>query len=39
MIIGGLLIMIALGVYIFHTPKLPPKGSVSYYKYKWRQLV
>lgn len=39
MIIGGLLIMMALGIYIFHIPKLPPKGSVSYYKYKWRQLV
>jgi len=39
MILGGLFIAIALGVYIFHKPKLPNKGSLKYYKYKWRQIL
>ena len=37
MIIGGVLILTALGIYIFYKKKLPNKGSLSYYKYKWRQ--
>jgi len=39
MILGGLFIAIALGVYIFHKPKELTKGSLSYYKYKWRQIL
>lgn len=38
MIIGGFLIAMALITYYFYYPKLPPKGSLSYYRYKWRQI-
>lgn len=38
MIIGGVLILIALGVYIFNKKKLPNKGSLSYYRYKWKMI-
>lgn len=36
MIIGGALITIALITYYLYYPKLPPKGSLSYYRYKWK---
>jgi hypothetical protein len=39
MIIGGILIAIALTTYYLYYPKLPPKGSVAYYKYRWRQIT
>lgn len=39
MILGGVLITMALCVYIFHIPKLPTKGSLKYYKTKWRQVL
>ena len=38
MIIGGLLITIALITYYCYIPKFPPKGSLGYYRYKWRLL-
>ena len=37
MIIGGVLILMAFGIYIFNIKKIPTKGSLKYYKYKWRQ--
>jgi hypothetical protein len=36
MILGGFLIVMALAIYYLHKPKRPPKGSVSYYKERWR---
>ncbi len=39
MIIGGILITLALVAYYFYYPNLPPKGSVAYYKYRWKQLT
>jgi hypothetical protein len=38
MIVGGILITIVLITYYLYNPKLPIKGSLSYYRYKWRQL-
>lgn len=38
MIIGGVLIAVALLTYYFYYPKYPPKGSLSYYRYKWKLL-
>jgi hypothetical protein len=38
MIVGGILVTIALITYIFYRPKLPNKGSLSYYRYNWRKL-
>lgn len=38
MIIGGFLITLALITYYIYYPKLPPKGSLNYYKYKWKLL-
>ena len=38
MIIGGFLIAMALITYYLYYPRLPPKGSVSYYRYKWNEL-
>ncbi len=38
MIVGGALIAIALIAYYLYYPKLPPKGSLGYYKYKWKLL-
>ncbi len=39
MIIGGILITIALVTYYLYYPKMPPKGSLSYYKNRWRQII
>ena len=41
MIISGIIITIALVSYYLYLYflKLPPKGSVSYYKYRWRQIT
>ncbi len=36
MIIGGVLITIALITYYLYYPKLPPKGSLGYYRYMWK---
>ncbi len=36
MIIGGVLILMAFGVYICNKTKLPNKGSLKYYRCKWR---
>lgn len=38
MIIGGALIAIALITYYLYYPKFPPKGSLGYYRYKWKLL-
>ena len=38
MIVGGALIAIALITYYLYYPELPPKGSLSYYRYKWKLL-
>lgn len=38
MIIGGIVITIALFAYCLYYPKNPPKGSLGYYKYKWKLL-
>jgi len=38
MIIGGLLIAIALSIYLCYKPKKSPKGSLGYYKNIWREL-
>lgn len=38
MIIGGALIAIALIAYYLYYPKFPPKGSLGYYRYKWKLL-
>jgi hypothetical protein len=38
MIVGGIIISIALLSYYFYYPRLPPKGSLGYYKYQWKLL-
>jgi hypothetical protein len=38
MIVGGIIITIALLSYYFYYPRLPPKGSLGYYKYQWKLL-
>ncbi len=38
MIIGGILLTIGILVYFIYNPRLPPKGSLSYYKNKWREI-
>jgi len=38
MIIGGILILISLILYNSYYPKNPPKGSLTYYKQKWKTI-
>jgi len=38
MIIGGLLITTTLIIYYLYYPKMSPKGSLGYYKYKWKEI-
>lgn len=39
MIIGGIIIITALLVYCIYNPRLPPRGSLGYYKYKWKKVI
>jgi hypothetical protein len=38
MIVGGVLISLAFILYISHYPKQLSKGSILYYKEKWRSI-
>jgi hypothetical protein len=38
MIFGSILIGITLIIYYCYYPKLPPKGSLGYYKQEWRYI-
>jgi len=38
MIVGGIIITIALLSYYLYYPRLPPKGSLGYYRYQWKLL-